>query len=408
MPALPPEDLAVPALGILLGAEAGDVLNAGIEGSGAQVVDFRATSVRYRPEKSVTVQYRATLRDSAGKTSRPTMVASSGLPIPDGRTTLLRSEDLDVAVWKFPYDPFLPGLPTSTDQERAAELVTRLGAPTDSVRIRTRAYRAGRRAVIEAAGDSGTVYMKVLRPNKAAALQARHVDLAPHLPIPRSLGWSRDLGVVAMQALGGTTLRSSLEAGILELPSPRSIVSLLDQFPAPKPDATIVRAAHQRTREHARLLSTILPSATDLLDRIVTGVGEVTNEGQSVAVHGDFHSSQILIDGGRVVGLVDVDTAGAGERSDDLAAMLGQLATLGITAENRSPFRAYNTLCLAEFEREVDGSALRRRVAAAILGLATGPFRVQLADWQTATERRLRLAQLWLDSTDSGKDPINP
>jgi hypothetical protein len=34
-------------------------------------------------------------------------------------------------------------------------------------------------------------------------------------------------------------------------------------------------------------------------------------------------------------------------------------------------------------------------VAAAVLGLATGPFRVQQAGWRQHTQARLRLAEQW-------------
>jgi aminoglycoside phosphotransferase (APT) family kinase protein len=140
----------------------------------------------------------------------------------------------------------------------------------------------------------------------------------------------------------------------------------------------------------------------------VKGVSVETTGETLVAVHGDFHASQLLIDRGQIVGLVDVDTAGVGERVDDLAGILGQLATLGITAENPGAIKAYNAVLLTEFSRHVDGTSLRRRVAAVILGLATGPFRVQLADWPTATGRRIRLALRWLESAPSQTDPIEP
>ncbi|MCP3974725.1 MAG: phosphotransferase [bacterium] len=408
MPVLPPPDEQLPAFEVLLGPSAIDVLNAGLNRPGVEVQDFRTTSVRYLPGKSITAQYRVTLRDADGRESRPAMVASSGIAIPDRPTTVLRADGMDVAVWTFPNDPFLPGLPLVNDAEQSSELLTRLGAPTHKVRTRTRAYRAGRRAVVEVAGDSGSVFMKVLRPKRVAALQARHVELAPHIPIPQSLGWSSKTGIVAMQALGGETLRKSLEAAVIELPSPDAILALLDQFPPPGPAASKVRPPHERVAAHSRLLCAVLPTATDLIDTVVAGVSAETTSGPLVAVHGDFHASQILINNGRIVGLVDVDTSGAGERIDDLAAMIGQLATLGITAENPGALKAYNSVLLTEFARHVDDASLRRRVAAVILGLATGPFRVQLANWPDATRRRLQLALRWLESAESGKDPINP
>jgi hypothetical protein len=391
----PPPDPDVPALEVLLGPDAPEVLNTVLSPNGSAVDEARPSQVRYLPGKSVTVQYQVTFRDADGTMTKGMMVAASGMPTPE-TTTTIESGDIRIAVWQFPDDPFLPGLAPASDPPRTADLLTRLGIPTDSVRIRTRAYRAGRRAVLQAGSDAGTIYIKVLRPGRIAALQRLHVDLAPHLPIPRSLGWSKKLGIVAMQSLGGSTLRHSLETGALELPSPAALNALLDQFPQPPRDAKKVVGAYERAAEHARLLRSVLPTASRQLDALVAGVSRAGGDDAPVAVHGDFHASQVLIDGGRIVGLVDVDTAGVGQRADDLANILGQLATVASVAKNRAPIDEYRALLLDDFGRRTDPTSLRKRVAGVILGLATGPFRVQLADWPDATERRLELALKWL------------
>jgi hypothetical protein len=46
----------------------------------------------------------------------------------------------------------------------------------------------------------------------------------------------------------------------------------------------------------------------------------------------------------------------------------------------------------------VDPADLRRRTAAVVLSLATGPFRVQSADWPEATAQRVSLASKWVMS----------
>jgi hypothetical protein len=371
----------VPALEILLGLDASEVLATAFSSTASGLTEARPSQVRYVPGKSVTVQYRVTIQDSDGTTTKGTVVATSGLPVPEG-TAVVESGDIRIGVWRFPDDPFLPGLAPVSDPPRTADLLTRLGIPTDSVHIRTRAYRAGRRA---------------------AALQELHVALATHLPIPHSLGWSQHLGIVAMQALGGATLRHSLETGVMQLPSPQALNGLLDEFPEPPPDAKVVAGAHRRAKEHARLLGTVLPTAIKQLDSIVAGVSTIEDDGPPVAVHGDFHSSQLLIEDGRIIGLVDVDTAGVGNRADDLANIIGQLATISSVAKNPAPIDEYRALLLDDFASRTDPLSLRRRVAAVILGLATGPFRVQLPDWPEATSRRLALARQWLDSGDSSE-----
>jgi hypothetical protein len=117
-------------------------------------------------------------------------------------------------------------------------------------------------------------------------------------------------------------------------------------------------------------------------------------------VHGDFHSSQILTNGSEIVGLVDVDTYGAGERIDDLASLLGHLTTLSLTSRARRDIDRYGTELIAAFDGEADPVELRLRTAAVVFGLATGPFRVQLRRWEGETEDRLALAERWVRSAE--------
>ncbi|MDJ0499196.1 MAG: phosphotransferase [Acidimicrobiia bacterium] len=390
-----PQDPDVPALQVLLGESAVEVLSAAGDAAGFDVEEATVSQVRYVPGRHVAVQYNTKLIDSSGRQSAPMLVAMSGIEVPD-KTPVVSSGDISIAVWRFPRDPFLPGLVEAVDPTAVVELLTRLGAPTRDVRLRTRAYRATRRAVVEARSEAGTIYMKVLRPNRVAALQARHTALVGHVPIPHSLGWSRRLGIVAMQALGGRTLRQAIEAGEHELPSPQALVALLDQFPNSGPEASVVKGAYQRSREHARLIGTVLAESKELLDEIVLAVAAASLNEPAVAVHGDFHSSQVLIDAGRIVGLVDVDTAGIGQRTDDLANLVGQLATLTLVSGQPHAINAYIAELLRHFDRITDPAALRLRIAAVVLGLATGPFRVQSPHWPEETLRRLELVQQWI------------
>lgn len=392
---LPAPDPKVPALQVLLGESAIEVLAAAGGAAGFAVEEAVASQVRYVPGRSVTVQYRTKLTEPSGRQSAPMLVAASGVDVPEG-TPIVSADDMTVAVWRFPRDPFLPGLASALDSTATANLLGQLGAPTQGVKLRARAYRATRRAVVEARGDGETIYLKVVRPSRVAALQSRHSALAPHVPIPHSLGWSRPLGIVALQALGGRTLRVAIEAGERELPSAPALVGLLDQFPDPGPDAPTVKGAYQRSPEHARLIGTVLPESTEHLQEIVPAVAGATLIEPAVAVHGDFHSSQVLVDSGHIVGLVDVDTAGIGQRTDDLANLIGQLATLSLVSGQSQAIDAYVADLLTHFDLITDPSALRMRVAAVVLGLATGPFRVQSADWPEETLRRLALARQWI------------
>lgn len=402
---LPPPDPSVPALLTLLGADASTVFAAAENALGFSVEKLTNAQVRYLPGRSVIVQYRSRIAERNGSISSPMLVATSGVKVPPDTLRLDDGDGVGVSLWRFPADPHLPGLSAATSKSRTTELLERLGAPSDDVRLRVRAYRATRRAVVEAAGTNGTVFMKVLRPSRVAALQERHDLLAPHVPIPHSLGWSQRLGIVAMQAMPGTTLRRSVESAQPSQAAPAALVELLDALPLMDDVANVVTPAHERFEGHARLIGTVLPESRKLLDALRGHIGRADSDEPYVTVHGDFHASQVLVEQGKIVGLVDVDTVGHGQRSSDFATLIGQLATLALMADNPAPLDEYTMRLLEDFDRRTDPAVLRARVAFVVVGLATGPFRVQTADWPEDTIRRLELALRWVSGQETSKTP---
>ena len=112
-------------------------------------------------------------------------------------------------------------------------------------------------------------------------------------------------------------------------------------------------------------------------------------------MHGDFYESQLLVDAGTVVGLLDVDTAGRGARIDDWATMLAHLVLLEHVLPRPGTVVRYRRDVEAALLRRWPAGQLRPRVAAVLLGLATGPYRVQQAGWPSRTDERLALAEAW-------------
>ena len=47
-------------------------------------------------------------------------------------------------------------------------------------------------------------------------------------------------------------------------------------------------------------------------------------------MHGDFHEGQLFAEDGLVTAVIDIDTAGPGERSDEWATMLAHLSGLSL------------------------------------------------------------------------------
>ena len=151
-----------------------------------------------------------------------------------------------------------------------------------------------------------------------------------------------------------------------------------------------------RVADHAAVLGAVLPHLRPRLEALCA-VLTASDPGAhpAVPVHGDFYESQLLVDDGVVVGLLDVDTVGRGHRIDDWATLLGHLALLEHILPEPVTAQSYRRAVAEHALARWPGTHLRPRVAAVLVGLATGPFRVQQVDWPALTAARLALAEEW-------------
>jgi aminoglycoside phosphotransferase (APT) family kinase protein len=237
------------------------------------------------------------------------------------------------------------------------------------------------------------VFVKVVRPDSVAHLHSLHQRAAAAgAPTPAPLGWTTD-GLLVLAALPGATLRSRLLAGDAAL-DVGSVVAVLDALPATLSDGPALPTWGQKAAHYAELVARTVPALARRARAVATAVDHVTPEGPPVGVHGDFYEAQLLVSGDRVTGLLDLDTAGRGERLDDAACLLAHLDVLALIHPGlRHPGPALR----ARFERDLDPAALARRTAAVVLSLATGPFRAREPGWVARTGERIALAESWLD-----------
>jgi hypothetical protein len=119
-----------------------------------------------------------------------------------------------------------------------------------------------------------------------------------------------------------------------------------------------------------------------------------------------------MVNGAEVTGLLDVDTAGPGDRLDDLACVIGHLSVLAqVWPQKAATVGELGSRYLSELERQVDPRQLRLRIAAVVLSLATGPHRVQEPGWPQRTAQRMDLVERWLQwasTPDRSPAPIPP
>jgi hypothetical protein len=381
------------SLRLLLGEPALELWPAVLPG---RLDGLRVTGVTLQPDGAATVQYAAAVTRPDGREARELLVATTGRRIPDGAAVV----DGAVGVWRWPHDPALPGLAWAASASRVAARLGELGLATADVGLRLRSYRPGRRAVVEVTTATGRLFLKVVRPAALARMVERHAVLDEAVPSPPLLATTDD-AVLVLGGLSGAPMRPLIAGDGRGLPDAAELDRVLDLLPGP---AAEVQATGRRTTgdalarvaDHATVLAMVAEELGPRLEAL-SAVLTATDPGEHpvVPVHGDFYESQLLVDDGAVVGLLDVDTVGGGHRIDDWANLLAHLVLL----EHILPAPA----TAGRYREELEAHALHRwapehlrpRVAAVLLGLATGPFRVQQAGWPEGTAARLTLAEEW-------------
>ena len=402
-------DELLPALTVLLGAGAREVVGAAVRAAGGELATLQRREVHYRPGRRASVRFAATVRWAGGPAIQETLVAIADVDGPPAGTLVVSAGDLAVGLLRYPEDPALPGLRTAVF---APAVAARLGVCSEDVTLHVRTYRPGRRAVVQVRvrdrgeGAAGFErYLKIVPPDELGPLSGRLTALLGHVPVPEVVAtWPED-GTIVLAALGGRTVRDVLltgdRAALDELPDGDALLDLLDRLPAPAAGlhAPASRGPLARAEAHAGLLATVMPDARDHLEMLVGRIGDPAGAGPVVTTHGDLHEAQLLVEGSRVVGVLDVDGAGPGRRVDDLATLLGHLVALGDAApRRRAAIDRWRGRLQPAFECAVDPVDLRRTTAAALVGLATGPFRVQAPAWRHQVRRRIALAEAWATS----------
>jgi aminoglycoside phosphotransferase (APT) family kinase protein len=397
-------DETLAAVAHLAGDGAAPLLSAAAAAMGAQLGTASITQVDHEPRRHCTVSYRAELTWAEGRRSDELFVATTSVDGPPEGAAVLTSGDLQVGLWRWPFDPSLPGLLDAVSPER---LAVRLGHVAPGPwRTSVLSYRPGRRAVVRAESERRAVVVKLVRPERAAALALRHQRLhAAGVAVPELLAADLDAGFLVLDALDGRTVREVLTDptstaaapgrhtadALGELLAAASAVEL-DGRPArrsPLGDVTV----------HARSLMSLVPEHSARLERLLCRLapdqpGPTGGIGAGVTVHGDLHDAQVMVDDrGWLGGLIDLDDCGTGVAADDLGNLWGHAATISLVAPGPA-----TAGWLAGVEQLVrtggcDAAQVARRAAAVALSLATGPFRVRDHDWEDQTVARISMAE---------------
>ena len=388
------DDRLLPAAPHLTGPGAAAAVAPVVAVVGGELLSLVPGQVLYRPGRELIVSYGARVRWSGGREVEETILAGTTVDGPPAGTVAVEADRMSVGIWRYPFDPVLRGLAHAVVPGPAAAL---LDLDPSQVELDVRSFRPGRRAVVRVAWASGEAYVKVVDPARTAAVVDRHQALLDAgIPVPEVLAADTSLGLVAMRALPGTELRHRLIAEHGPTPGGAELLELSQAFagvPVPedgRPRPSLIAAAPR----HARLVRRVLPEAEGPVTEVLELVALSAEEEPTATIHGDLHDAQIRVDdSGRIIGVLDVDDVGPGDQLDDPARVLAHLLALAVVhPPSADRVRRYAELVHGDLIERTDPGALHARVAAALVGLASGPFRTQAPRWREEGVRILELA----------------
>lgn len=392
------DDPALPAVRHLTGDGAADVVGAAVGAAGGVLHELRVSHVQYRPGADLVVRYRAEVTWPDGSRRSETLLAAAHrdgalagtIPVvaeADGET-------LVASVWRWPFDPVVVGLSTAVTPGASDDLVR--GAVGATTHVEVVAYRPTERAVVRVRGERGVVYLKVVPPAEVAALADRHRLLhGAGLPVPEVLTVSEPDGVVVLAELAGTTMRERIKADLDGWPDAGAIDDLLARLRSVPVTAASGRGSRVADgRGHAALLSTVVPHLAPQLELLCARFADeapAVLARSGATVHGDLHEGQLVVDPrGVITGLLDIDDVGAGDPVDDLVTLAAHLRFRALVLDADAPEPRRRRLLdasdalRARSARRHGSEASDVAVAAVLVGLATGPFRLQRDGWDDA------------------------
>ncbi len=395
--------MADDGLGLLTGPKVEPLLRAAVEHQGGRLKSWSLDHVDATPHQSTTATYVATVEWVAGeRTELLGVSARTGeLTEADARAEIFADGRRRVAVWLYPHDPDLLGLPTAAFPERMAEALNRgsvLSRPVSAEHLDLTmvGYRPRRRAVVrvDVSDPHEVLYVKVLRERVFDGVRTRHLMLRrAGIPAPE-VALATDDHLLVLRRLPGTALAKALfDPG--DPCSAEEIVDVLDSMPMEVASLERRPPWADAVGHYAGVISATLPDLEEELrwmtDRITSGLAGLPPGDEPT--HGDFHEGQVHVSGGRIVGILDVDTIGPGRRADDLACLIGHLSTIQRMSPDQSEqVRDLLARWVPVFDRRVDPVELRLRAAAVVISLATGPYRSQDVDWRQQTLGMVRSA----------------
>lgn len=391
------------ALALLESADMRAPLEQAMHSLGARLSAWKLLQLHHRPGAGASAIYEISFEDSDGSAAVDYLCATTA-DVGEPATPVLRLHPSAggvpaLTVWRHPLDPLLPGLAWACDSGTVATEI--FGQRCDGAQLSTVSYRPLRRAVIRAVLNDETAYLKVVRRGHGAPLWQRHQLLAAAgLPVPAPYRKPvRD--VVALREVTGTPLANELLAnGARELDA-ATLLALLRRIPPETMELPERPAWAMRAADYAQAAAAALPQERERIMDVaakIVGLLPSTDPGPLVPTHGDFYEANLLVDGGEITGLLDVDAVGPGRLVDDLACFIGHLAVLPAVDSRYELVPAAMNRFLDSFDIEVDPAGLRIRAAGVALSLIAGAKRSDNDKWRADALGRLKATEQLADA----------
>jgi hypothetical protein len=295
----------------------------------------------------------------------------------------------EVRLFRYPEDPYLPGLELMASPLSAQEIVPKY-VPLHPQRLAIEAvrYRPTARALIRQQArfrrrtmGSVVLYARILPPRRIATLiTAGELVVHSGFAIPRLAGYYEDAGVVWLSNVPGKTVRQLIRGG--KAPEPEQLLDgLAPLWSASVPDGMgqplDVLSGFGHTK---RVLSRVLPDGDqhELLGRLLRVLEPFAESWRpSAPAHNDFYDDQMIVTPENRIALVDFEEAGPGDPLIDVGNMLAHLGWMGRFSSKGQRFDAYGeALRAAALERfGWERRELALRESYSLFRLASNPVR---------------------------------
>jgi hypothetical protein len=309
--------------------------------------------------------------------------------------------------FRFPDDPYLPGLPRAASAVEAQQLLSEYASLSPyRLKVETVRYRPGTRAVLRYTGTwksrrVGTMrlFARVMPPASLSRfMSAMELAGASGFAIPCVVAQWEQGGVVLLPEVRGDNVRELISTGTP--PEPSRVLDCLEKLWGsgfePGQGCSLNLIGGYRLAKDVLSMLPANESYRPLLHRISESLDPfVSNWGPSALAHNDFYDDQMILTPEGQLALVDYEEIGPGDPMLDVANMLAHLrwaARFGVAPERCEDYhRQFRSQALARFKW--DNEALALREGFRLFRLTADAFRRSGNDWAASINTGLLLTQ---------------